>query len=44
MIPVSVLHFLVDLAYLVLGLAGLKMIAVKFPDSAPGKALGFLLF
>lgn len=44
MIPVSAMHFLVSLAYLVLGLGVLKLIAVRYADSAAGKALGFLTF
>lgn len=44
MLPVSGLHFLVSLAYLVLGLFVLKFAAVKLHDTAAGEALGFLTF
>lgn len=44
MIPVSALHFLVTMAYLILALAGLKVLAVKFHDRPSGEALGFLTF
>jgi hypothetical protein len=44
MLPVSGLHFLVTLAYLILGMFGLKFLAVQFHDTSAGKALGFLTF
>ncbi len=44
MLPVSGLHFLVTLAYLILGLFFLKYLAVKFHETPFGEALGFLTF
>ena len=44
MLPVSALHFLVQLAYLLLGLFVLKSVAIRNSDNALGKALGFLTF
>lgn len=44
MLPVSGLHFLVSLAYLVLGLFFLKFLAVKLHNTSAGEALGFLTF
>lgn len=44
MLPVSGLHFLVTLAYIVLGLFALKVVAVRLHDRPSGEALGFLLF
>lgn len=44
MIPVSGLHFLVTLAYLILAMGGLKIAAVALHDRPVGQALGFLLF
>lgn len=44
MIPVSAMHFLVTSAYVILLLAILKMIAVRFKDRPIGQALGFLTF
>lgn len=44
MLPVSALHFLVTLAYLILGLAALKVIAIKNAERPFGQALGVLTF
>ena len=44
MLPVSAIHFLVTLAYLIIGLAGLKLIAIKLHDKPSGQALGVLTF
>jgi hypothetical protein len=44
MLPISAMHFLVNLAYLILGLGALKVVAVRYADTSAGKALGFLTF
>ena len=38
MLPVSAMHFLVSLAYLVLGLGALKVLAIRYAATPAGKA------
>lgn len=44
MLPVSMLHFLVTLAYVILAMTFLKMVAIKRHKTPSGQALGVMTF